>query len=341
MKYNERMKKQGEYELSFEPKSIWNYKRNNTLEDICNTEYKKTTDKSNGNWMKAGNGTFFSGWNKEYQKRIIELWSPVGGSILDPFAGHSSAFMPFLMGRDFYGFEITKERFETQQTHINILSEKFTRTNKVNLFNDSSEYMDNYIEDNSIDCVVTDPPFWNLEKYEEPVNGTQLSDLSDKTKFDKMFKHIIQKSINKLKPSGFIAVKIANFRRKGIYLNLKDEWVKFIEAMGVELVDEIIIELSPVKRHPLYNQAITNLNCLKVHEFLIVFRKKQDKESDDENNNSINFSRPLVSDVYEDEDRLFWSSERNKIDWITEGLKTELEQSNIKADSSEDINILF
>jgi len=341
MKYNERMKKQGEFELSFEPKSIWSYKRNNVLENICDTNYKKSTDKSNGNWMKAGNGTFFSGWNKEYQKRIIELWSPTNGSILDPFAGHSSAFIPFLMYRDFYGFEITKERFNIQNDHIKLLQDNFTRTNSIQLYNDSSEYMDKYIKDATIDCVVTDPPFWNLEKYEEPVNGTQLSDLSDKTKFDDMFKLIIQKSINKLKPSGFIIVKIANFRRKGVYLNLKDEWVKFIETMGVELVDEIILELSPVKRHPLYNQAITNLNCLKIHEFLIVFRKKQDKETDDDMNNTINFSRPLVSDIYDDEERLFWSETRNKIDWITEGLKKEMEDKIQKESNYDDANLLF
>ncbi|RLC47943.1 MAG: hypothetical protein DRH57_03080 [Candidatus Cloacimonadota bacterium] len=340
--YAKRLGKQGNYELSFEPKSIWNYKRNNLIEDICDTVYKEEQlSKGKDDWIKAGTGGYLSGWNKEYHKRIVEFWSAENDTVLDPFAGHSSSFVPFLLKRNFIGFEITDKRFKIQQDHLVKLKEQFERTNNIELINDSSEYMDKYIEDDSVDCVITDPPFWNLEKYEEPVNGTQLSDLSDKSKFDAMFQTIIQKSINKLKPGGFIAVKIANFRRKGEYLNLKDEWVHFIQEMGVDLVDEIVLELSPVKRHPLYNQAITNLNCLKVNEFLIVFRKKNDKESNILVNNSINYARPLVSDIYDDEERLFWSETRNKIDWITEGLKKEMEDKVQKESTSDDANLLF
>lgn len=342
MTYAQRLGKQGNYELSFEPKSIWNYKRNNIIEDICDTVYKEEQlSKGKEDWIKAGTGGYLSGWNKEYHKRIVEFWSAENDTILDPFAGHSSSFVPFLLNRNFVGFEITDKRFKIQQDHLIKLNDQFEREIDINLINDSSEYMDNYVEDGSIDCVITDPPFWNLEKYEAPVNGTQLSDLKDKTKFDEMFKGIIQKSINKLKAGGFIAVKIANFRRKGEYLNLKDEWVRFIEDMGVELVDEIILELSPVKRHPLYNQAITNLNCLKVHEFLIVFRKHNHKEANTEINNSINYNRPVVADIYDGEDRLFWSEKRNKIDWITEGLKKEMEETIKKESTSDDSNILF
>lgn len=339
--YAKRLGKQGNYELSFEPKSIWNYKRNNIIESICDTVYKEEQlSKGKDDWIKAGTGGYLSGWNKEYHKRIVEFWSADEDTILDPFAGHSSSFVPFLLNRNFIGFEITNKRFKIQDDHLVKLQSQFKRDTSIQLINDSSEFMDKYVEDGTVDCVITDPPFWNLEKYEAPVNGTQLSDLSDKTKFDNMFKLIIQKSINKLKDGGFIIVKIANFRRKGEYLNLKDEWVHFIQEMGVVLVDEIVLELSPVKRHPLYNQAITNLNCLKVNEFLIVFRKKNNKESNILINNSINYSRPLVTDIYDGEERLFWSEIRNKIDWITEGLKKEME-SNIKPINSDDADLLF
>ena len=342
MKYSERLAKQGNYELSFEPKSLWDYKRNDVIEAICNTAYKEEQlSKGKEDWIKAGSGGYLSGWNKEYHKRIVEFWTTEHDTILDPFAGHSSSFVPFLLNRNFIGFEITEKRFNIQKDHLEKLKAQFSRDADIVLINDSSEYMDKYIEDNSVDCVITDPPFWNLEKYEPPVNGTQLSDLSDKSKFDTMFKKIIQKSVNKVKAGGFIIVKIANFRRKGKYLNLKDEWVHFIEDMGVDLVDEIILELSPVKRHPLYGQAITNLNCLKVHEFLLVFRKENNVESNIEINNRINYSRPLVSDIYEHEERLFWSATRNKIDWITEKLKKELEKSKVEENISEDSDFLF
>jgi len=183
--------------------------------------------------------------------------------------------------------------------------------------------MDKYIKNDSVDCIITDPPFWDLEKYEGPVNGTQLSDLSNKLKFDDMFKLIMKKSVNKLKVGGFMIVKIANFRKKGKFINMKDEWTQYIEEFGVDFIDEIILELSPVKRHPLYNQAITKMNMLKIHEYLIVFRKPVNNEMLIEHDNFINYNRPLVKNIYENENRLFWSKNRNKIDWITEKLKNE------------------
>ena len=82
--------------------------------------------------------------------------------------------------------------------------------------------------------------------------------------------------------------------------------------------DEIILEMSPAKRHPLYTQAITNLNCLKTHEYCLVFRKETNKEDLIKRNNDINWNRPLVKDVYKHTDRLFWA--QGKRDWIDEKL---------------------
>jgi len=73
------------------------------LEKICDSNYKKDQlKKSYGkNWVVSGAGKYLSSWNKEYHKRIIEFWSKEFDIILDPFAGHSSSFLPFLMNRNF------------------------------------------------------------------------------------------------------------------------------------------------------------------------------------------------------------------------------------------------
>jgi len=340
--YVKRLGVQGNYEFSFEPKSIWIYEKNHFLEKICDTEYKKEQFESGKkDWVKAGHSGYLSGWNKEYHKRIIEYWSREDDIILDPFAGHSSSFMPYLMNRKFKGFEITKKRFNIQINHCDVLKEKFDKKHNVEIFNNSSEFMDEYIEDKTVDCIITDPPFWNLEKYEEPVNGTQLSHLNKKDEFDLKFKEILSLSMKKLKPGKFAIIKIANFRRSGILLNLKDEWTKFIEAMGMDFVDEIILELSPVKRHPLYPQAINNLNALKVHEYLLVFRKPIDDEKKILINNEINYNRPFVRDLYDNDERLFWAEKRGKKDWITEQLKDEFKKYENSLENSDEFNCLF
>jgi len=318
-KYSERLKTQGNYEISFEPNSIWKYKKNKILEKLCETEYtKEQKTKRTGDWVKAGPGGHFSGWNKEYNKRIIEFWTAKGDTILDPFAGHSSSFMPYLMERNFIGFEITTKRYNIQVEHIAKLKNKYGFKSEIFLYNKSSEHITDNLIGKKVDAIITDPPFWDLEKYEAPISGTQLSDIKKLDDFNKKLKDILSLSVKYLKDGGYMIVKVANMRREGKLVKLKVMWEEMIEKMGMELVDEIILELSPVKRHPLYAQAITNLNMLKVHEYALVFRKK------DKNvliSNHINFSRPLVKDVYNNEDRLFWSEERGKKDHITESLE--------------------
>ena len=134
MTYAQRLGKQGNYELSFEPKPIWNYKRNNIIEDICDTVYKEEQlSKGKDDWIKAGTGGYLSGWNKEYHKRIVEFWSAEQDTVLDPFAGHSSSFVPFLLNRNFIGFEITDKRFKIQEDHLVKLKKQFKRTNKIEI----------------------------------------------------------------------------------------------------------------------------------------------------------------------------------------------------------------
>ena len=68
-------------------------------------------------------------------------------------------------------------------------------------------------------------------------------------------------------------------------------------------------------RDRLYTQAITNLNCLKTHEYCLVFRKDNAPEKLIERNNDINWNRPLVKDIHPDKERLFWV---DKKDWIND-----------------------
>ena len=73
--------------------------------------------------------------------------------------------------------------------------------------------------------------------------------------------------------------------------------------------------MSPAKRHALYSQTITNLHCLKSHEYCLVFRKEDTKENIIDKNNDINYNRPLVKDLHPNRETLFWV---DKKDWINE-----------------------
>jgi len=316
--YIERLRKQGLYELSYEPKSYWEYSRGNNIDKLVDDikSYDYNAEKTHENFIKSGRGSFLSKFNSEYAKRIIEMWSKKGDEIVDPFAGRSSRpLVSTLLERNYVGFDVIKDNLQEAEEQYNILKNERS-LGKLKLIHKSSEHIDEFLPEGVADMIMTCPPYYNIEKYES-VDG-QLTDIKTYEEFLETYKIILEKSIKILKPSCFFVVVLANFRIDGKLYDFCSD-TKNILKEHLKFHDEIILEMSPAKRHALYTQAIVNLNCLKTHEYCLVFRKKDDKNNMIKKNNDINYNRPLVKDIHPNKDRLFWV---DKKDWIDEKFNT-------------------
>jgi len=314
--YVERMRSQKQYEFSYEPKSFWEYSRGNNIdklvEDIKSYDHNAV---SSGDFMKMGRGSFLSKFNSEYAKRIIEMWSKEKDLIVDPFAGRSSRpLVSTLMNRNYLGFDVINDNLQEATEQYDLIK-KDRQMGKLKLIHSSSEYMDEHLKEDVADMIMTCPPYFNLEKYDS-VSG-QLTDIKTYEEFLKTYEVILEKSCSILKPGRFFAIVLANFRIDGKLYDFSGD-TKSILKKHLIYHDEIVLEMSPAKRHPLYIQAITNLNCLKTHEYCLVFRKEDSKKNLIEINNDINWNRPLVKDVYPGQDTLFWSGDKK--DWLDEKL---------------------
>jgi DNA modification methylase len=313
MSYVDRLRKQGLYEFSYEPKSFWEYSRGNNIdklvEDIKSYDHNKVKQKD---FLKAGRGSFLSKFNSEYAKRIIEMWSKEGDDIVDPFAGRSSRpLVSTLLKRNYVGFDVINDNLKEAKEQYETLGEN-RKLGKLLLVNDNSENIDKYLHGGVADMIMTCPPYFNIEKYES-ADG-QLTDIKEYHQFLFKYKFILNRCMTKLKPGGFFVVVLANFRIDGKLYDFCGD-TKNILKQELDFHDEIILEMSPAKRHPLYTQAITNLNCLKTHEYCLVFRKPDTPEKLIERNDDINWNRPLVKDIHKGKERLFWV---DKKDWIDE-----------------------
>ena len=90
--YSNRIKKQGRYDLSFEPKSFWEYSRGSRIdkliEDTKSFDHTQPMGKGSKFYMDELFGksarSVLSKFNSEYAKRIIEMWSKKGDGIIDP-----------------------------------------------------------------------------------------------------------------------------------------------------------------------------------------------------------------------------------------------------------------
>ncbi len=316
--YIERLRKQGLYEFSYEPKSFWEYNRGNNIDklvdDLKSYDHNKVDSKD---FIKHGRGSFLSKFNSEYAKRIIEMWSKEGDDIVDPFAGRSSRpLVSTLMGRNYVGFDVVENNLQEAKDQYDILKTG-RQLGKLKLINSSSEYIDEHLHGGVADMIMTCPPYFNIEQYES-VDG-QLTDIKLYEEFLQTYKIILDKCGHILKSGCFFVVVLANFRIDGKFYDFCGDTKDILKKQKLLTYhDEIILEMSPAKRHPLYTQAITNLNCLKTHEYCLVFRKENNKEDLIKRNNDINWNRPLVKDIYRNKNRLFWAE--GKKDWIDEKL---------------------
>lgn len=304
----------GYRDLSFAPKSFWDYTRGSYIDGLINDE-KSYDNNTSKDFIKEGRGTFLSKFNSEYSKRIIEMWSKSGDKIIDPFSGRSSrALTSTLMKRNYTGFDVLKENLDTTTEQWKELLGKYT-LGDIRLINSSSENILDYCSEGTYDLLLTCPPYYNIEKYDS-ADG-QLTDIKGYDNFLKVYKKIFENSVKTVKPGGFICIVLANFRVDGVLYDFRGDTAQILKDCGMIFHDEIILEMSPAKREPLYNQAIVKMNCLKTHEYLLVFRTPADKDTIQKIDDDINFNRPLVKDT-QGREKLFW---KDKKDWINESLK--------------------
>ena len=311
--YVERLRKQGLYEFSYEPKSFWEYNRGNNIDklvdDIKSYDHNKVKQED---FLKAGRGSFLSKFNSEYAKRIIEMWSKEDDFIVDPFAGRSSRpLVSTLLKRNYVGFDVVNDNLKEAKEQYDKLKQD-RKLGHLKLIHNSSEDIDKHLHGDVADMIMTCPPYFNIEKYES-VDG-QLTDIKLYEEFLQTYKIILDKCGHILKSGCFFVVVLANFRIDGKFYDFCGDTKDILKKQKLLTYhDEIILEMSPAKRHPLYTQAITNLNCLKTHEYCLVFRKEDSKENLIKRNNDINWNRPLVKDIHPNKERLFWAGKK---DWI-------------------------
>ena len=157
MNHNERMVKIGNYDLSFAPKSFWEYSRGSYMDTLVNDSksYDNVKGHAEVSFLGAGRGTFLSKFNTEYSKRIIEMWSKEGDRIIDPFSGRSSrALTSALMKRDYTGFDVIKDNLNEAQEQYDTLSKKYNMSD-IHLIHSSSEHILNYCEQGKYDLLLT------------------------------------------------------------------------------------------------------------------------------------------------------------------------------------------
>ena len=201
---------------------------------------------------------------------IILRYSGEGDLVLDQFAGGGTTLVEAkLLNRDIIGVDINDIALERCKEKTSFEYEP--AKGKVYIKKGDARNLD-FVPDESIDLICTHPPYANIIKYSDGING-DLSQLKVKDFLEEM-KKVAAESHRVLKKDKFCAVLMGDTRQNGCMVSMSFDVMRIFEDAGFKLKELIIKEQHNCKATGYWKTNSVKYNFLLIaHEYLFVFRK--------------------------------------------------------------------
>ncbi len=204
---------------------------------------------------------------------LINWFSPVGGHVLDPFAGGSTrGIVASKCGRNYVGVDVRKEQIDANQNQWATIYKNREQSEPNWIHGDSNEIDKMNGVDDQFDFLFSCPPYGDLEVYSE-----QPDDISTMNHLDfiKTYRSIIQKSVQKLADDRFACFVVGDFRdSRGFLQNFVADTISAFLSAGLFLYNDAVLITragSIAFRAGRPFQATRKL--AKSHQYVLVFVK--------------------------------------------------------------------
>lgn len=220
----------------------------------------------------------------ELASRLIESFTNKEGKlILDPFAGVGSTLLAARnLGKDSIGIELSAEFVSITKAR---LEQELLFSDSVNtiIHNADSRYLSEYVESESVDMVVTSPPYWDILLEKRSVDGkepvpysdmtTDLGNIRDYQEFLSQLQIVFKEVYSVMKSGAYCCVVVMDIRKKKHFYPYHMDIALFMRDIGF-IFDDLIIWTRGSEYHklrPLGYPYVFRIN--KIHEFVLIFQK--------------------------------------------------------------------
>jgi DNA modification methylase len=211
---------------------------------------------------------------------IAYRWfSPVGGTVLDPFAGGSvRGIVASKLARQYIGHELRSEQVSANNVQADELCINDAAP-PVWICGDSRN-IDKTCHDVKADFIFSCPPYADLEVYSD--NPQDLSTLGYND-FIESYREIIKKTCTQLKNDRFACFVVGEVRdKKGNYYNFVGDTIQAFLDAGLSYYNEAILITAcgslPVRAG---KQFSSGRKIGKTHQNILVFVKGDGKKASD------------------------------------------------------------
>ena len=221
-----------------------------------------------GSWA-THNPRYRGNWSPYVPRNVILRYSCKGDVVLDQFLGSGTTLIEtILLERHGIGVDINSSALEIAKRNIS-----FCKTSKYepNIIKGDARNL-NFIKDDSVDLICTHPPYSNIIKYSEGIDG-DLSNL-DIPYFIKEMKKVADECYRVLRKNKYCAILIGDIRRNRHIVPLGFNVMQQFLNSGFVIKEIIIKHQHNCKSNSFwYNKSIRYNFLLIAHEYLFIFRK--------------------------------------------------------------------
>jgi DNA modification methylase len=199
------------------------------------------------------------------------MYSEKGNLVLDPMVGAGTTVIEAkLLARNAIGLDINPKAVELTKAALRF--KHHPPSEQQVLLGDARSL--SFIKDNSIDLVLTHPPYMNIIKYSDRKIPGDLSNISSLPKFCDEIEKIAKELFRVLKPDKYCAILIGDTRKAKHFFPLAFHVMQRFFKVGFVLKEDIIKVQHHCKLTGYWRaKAKRDKFYLIMHEHLFVFRK--------------------------------------------------------------------
>lgn len=224
-------------------------------------------------------------------ERLISIYTKNSGEvILDPFLGIGSTVKAaYNLGKKGVGFDLNKDYCKIAKKRVGESKNEENFNKKIKRFEpeiycDDSRKLLKYLKPNSVDLVVTSPPYWDILNMKRSVDNKDkrnyseskkdLGNINDYELFLQDLKSVYSEVYKVLKPNKRCCCVVMDIRKKDKFYPFHEDQTRIMREIGFELEEYVIWD-----RQKEYNNMKTLgypwvFRFNKVHEFICIYWKR-------------------------------------------------------------------
>jgi len=217
--------------------------------------------------------------------RLIECFaSPQDQIVLDPFAGSGTVLIAAeMMGKQGIGIEISRKYYDMALQRLQRRDMFQSSTPSSTMYLADARSLKEFIRPNSVDLVITSPPYWDVLTQERTAdrkeiqdydsNSSDLSKIKDYSEFLQQLAFVFRNVYDVLRPFKYCIVIVMDLRKKDRFYPFHSDVAAFMQDIGFRYEDIIIWDRRQEYHNmrPLGYPFVFRIN--KAHEYILVFRK--------------------------------------------------------------------